>query len=58
MVKLSKKAVEAFQKLMLEERGVKLSYEYAEIMAVEWLEFVKFFCTPIRKETDGETKQS
>ena len=57
MVKLSKQAVTDFQKLVLKKQGIKLSYEEAELLAVDWLEFVKFFCTPIKKEAHGKNEK-
>lgn len=57
MAKLSKKAVNDFQKLILQKSGIELSYEDAEFMAMEWLQFCRLIMEPIPKEADGTDKE-
>jgi hypothetical protein len=50
MAKLTKKAVEEFQEITLRKHGLMLSYEQAETLARDWLEFFKLTCEPTPEE--------
>lgn len=57
MAQLSEKAVKEFQALVLKKRGIKLSYNQAAAMALDWLEFFKLVYEPIPKEANGQNKE-
>jgi|GEM_PF-1454724 len=50
MVQLSEKAIKEFKELVLRKRGIELSDQDAQKMAMEWLSFFKLVYKPIEEE--------
>lgn len=57
MTQLSEKAIKEFQELVYKKRGIKLSYDEAGSMALDWLEFFKFVFRPIPGVDYGKKKE-
>ena len=51
---LSRKAIEAFKKIYLEEIGQEISAEEARELAESLLSLFKIICRPISEEEKGE----
>jgi len=56
MHKLSEKAVKDFQSLVKKKRGIDLSDEEAQAMALDWLQFFKLVYEPMQKESKIKQK--